>query len=438
MRAILLVFMAAALCRAQPNVLLICVDDLRPELGCAGAAHAITPNLDALAGSGRLFTRHYVAVPTCGASRAALITGVRPSHRSHLGNGAVKATNERMSLPRAFKQRGYVTATLGKVTHWPVDPPHAPDELQDAWTRVLRFDSTPWGDNKDAFFAYADGSVRERGVSPIAESPDVGDDAYPDARIADAAIEALDELRDDQPFLLAIGFFKPHLPFNAPKRYWDLYDRGAIPDAPRPTRPEDLPEVHGWRQSGEVTGNYGHDMWADRGWDADERAFMRHAYLACVSYVDAQIGRVLEALDEQGLGENTIVVVWGDHGWHLGDEGLMGKHTTFEAALRSPLIIRAPGMDRAGEPSDALVSTLDVFPTLAALCDVPAPDGLSGVSIAGIVLHDPSASVRREVTSWWRVGEHVGESVRTIDRRIVRWRAGFNGDVVSTERHERP
>ena len=213
-----------------------------------------------------------------------------------------------------------------------------------------------------------------------------------------------------------------------PKRYWDLYERDAIPDAPNPVRPE------GARQSGEVTGNYGHDMWADRAWDVDERAFMRHAYLACVSYVDAQIGRVLDALNDAGLADETIVVVWGDHGWHLGDRGLMGKHTTYEEALRSPLMIRVPGMARPGAHSDALVSTLDVLPTLADLCALQPPDGIDGESLRDM-LDDPDSPHRDEAPSWWRIGSLVGQSVRTRDERVVTWREGFDGAVTSVQRH---
>ena len=159
MRFLLALLLSAGAC-AQPNVLLICVDDLRPELGCYGVEHAITPHLDAFAATARVFERHYVVAPTCGASRAALMTGLAPTAMAHLDNGAVVARVEEMTLPRLFKNAGYATATVGKVTHWPVDPPRSPDELNGDWTRVVRFDSAPWGDNKDAFFAYADGSVR--------------------------------------------------------------------------------------------------------------------------------------------------------------------------------------------------------------------------------------------------------------------------------------
>ena len=428
----------AALIPTQPNVLLICVDDLRPELGSRGSP-AITPSLDALAAEGRRFDRHYAVVPTCGASRAALLTGLAPSTPEHLGNGAVAARQDEPTLPRAFRNAGYTTATLGKVMHWPADPPTSPDELPGAWSRTLHYDSEPWGNDADAFFAYADGTVRTRGQSPIAESPDVDDHAYPDARIADAAIDALQNLAsDDRPFLLAVGFFKPHLPFNAPKRYRDLYDRETIPDAPHPHKPDDLPPINGWRQSGEVTGNYAHDMWDDRAWDAAERAFMRHAYLACVSYVDAQIGRVLDALDDQGLADDTIVVVWGDHGWHLGEYGLMGKHTTFEEALRSTLIIRAPNTAAPGEPTNALTSTLDLFPTLADLCNVPPPPDLPGRPLTTILLQNPNAPHRDEVTSWWRTANHIATTTRTDNQRTVTWRTDVEGPTLSTETYTFP
>ncbi len=423
---------------ARPNVLLICVDDLRPELGCYGADHAITPALDELSRTARRFERHYVTVPTCGASRASLLTGLVPSKRAHLSNNAIKvrtADGLRDTWIHRLQTAGYTTATLGKVEHWPASEVGG-SELSGAWSEILSFDSAPWGTNRDAFFAYADGSVRVPGESPISESPDVPDDAYPDARIADGAVEALQRFADDdEPFLLAVGFFKPHLPFNAPARYRRMYDDVEIPDAGFTVAPRGLPTPNGHGQSGEVTNNYGHAMWDDKQWDAEERRRMRRDYLACVSYVDAQIHRVLVGLEEAGLAESTIVVVWGDHGWHLGELGLMGKHTLYEVALRSPLIVRSPGMANPGEASSAIVSTVDVGSTILDLCGI-AEDASDGVSFAPIMRDQSDREHRTAAPSFWSRGPLVGRTVRTQDSRTVEWRQGFDGPLVSVEQYD--
>jgi len=421
-----------------PNILLICIDDLRPELACANGL-ALTPNLDAFSATARRFDRHYVAVPTCGASRAALLTGLLPSKGAHLSNGAVRTRTQDgdQSWVSALRQAGYHTMTLGKIEHWPAEESSELKSAESkAWSEHLIFESEPWGSNRDAFFAYADGSVRIRGQSPISEFPEVDDDAYPDARIATAAIQALERsARGNKPFLLAVGFYKPHLPFNAPARYRSLYDDIDIPDAPNPSPPANLPTPNGHTQSGEVTGNYKHDMWNDRVWDAGERERMRRDYLACVSYVDAQIGRVLRALGESGLARSSIVVIWSDHGWHLGDLALMGKHTPYEAALHAPLLVRVPGQPHPGVPSTALVSTVDIAPTLLDLCNVAQASPTDGLPFAR-ALEDPTHPHRTAAPSFWRRGPHIARSVRTETSRTIEWREGWNGPVVSIEHYD--
>jgi arylsulfatase A-like enzyme len=379
------------------NVLFIAIDDLRPEVGVYGAAGIHTPNLDQLAADGLVFLRHYVQVPTCGASRYSMFTGQRPTSAAELSNEAFvnllpKQEGERPeSFAHLFRRNGYHTAAIGKISHYPdgrvytysgegegsLEMPFSWDEVQGPIGR--------WGTAWNAFFGYADGSSRQSSSTrPAYEMAEVPDTGYPDGLIAEAAVRKLGELKD-RPFLLAVGFFKPHLPFTSPKKYWDLYDRDSIALSPNPLAPEGINpgSLHG---SGEFFNNYGsHPSRGGAGVriDDDYARTLRHAYYAAVSYTDAQVGKVLDELDRLGLRENTIVIVWGDHGWHLGDHTIWGKHTTFERSLRSPLIVRVPGMTRPGRATSGIVESVDIYPTLAELCRLEPPAGLSGESFAG-------------------------------------------------------
>ena len=413
---------ATAVAAERPSVLFIAVDDLRPELGCYGEAHMRTPHLDRLADEGRRFDRHYVQVPTCGASRYALLTGRRPSKTGALGNGAFSRlragtpTDHVVTLSESFRRAGYRTVCIGKISHHPdgrfVDYQNRGDrrlEVPFAFDEVrcpLGRHETPW----DAFFAYADGSGRRAGVSPPLENPDVSDDAYPDWHNATAAIDALRRHRAG-PFFLAVGFYKPHLPFNAPRRYLDLYPANA-PVSPNPGRPEGV-HPGSMHSSGELLRNYGGHP--DREFVDEERADrLRRAYFAAVSYVDAQIGRLLDELDRLDLAKSTIVVVWGDHGWHLGDHGLWGKHSLFERSLRSTLIVRAPRQREPGAPAAGIVETLDLFPTLCELAGVESPRDLDGESFAHL-LDDPDRRGKDGAFSYWR----GGRSLRTSRHRLT-------------------
>lgn len=432
----------AAIQSERMNVLFICVDDLRPELGCYGKEHIISPNLDRLASEGRLFTRHYVQFPTCGASRYSMLTGREPTVAAHYTNGAfewhAKQEIRVQSMPEAFRSAGYTTVSIGKVAH----TPHglngdASAELPGAWDRTLG-PTGQWKDSWRSFFGYEGGRTREIGVTPAVESADVGDNGYPDGLIASMAEDELTALAEaDEPFFLAVGFFKPHLPFCAPKKYFDMYNRDAIELSPNPLRPTGLEEnaVKTLYHRGELYPRYT-GFGTDSGYSEDDHRLLRHGYFACVSYVDAQIGRVLDRLDTLGLRDRTIVVVWGDHGWHLGDHAIFGKHTTFERSLRSVLIVRAPGMEKSGESADGIVASVDLFPTLTELCDVPAPNGLDGVSIATIVTEDPTARVRDQATSFWRKGKYRATSVRTDRYRLVRWSVAATGETAAVELYD--
>jgi arylsulfatase A-like enzyme len=423
-----------------PNVLFIAIDDLRPQLGCYGEEPVITPHLDKLAAQGRLFHNHYTQVPTCGASRYSMLTGSYPRRPAAFDNGAFKLVPKRKpaepySLPGLFLKNGYATVSLGKIshspsgTHGPVkgeaghDGAAANVELPFSWTRVWG-PMGEWGSSENAFFAYADGKTRIRGKTPAVEAADVPDHGYPDALIADQAIQELQKLKDG-PFFLAVGFYKPHLPFTAPKRYWDLYEPEKIPLAPNPLATPGL-EINR-KTGGEMFGAYTIAGKKRSSVEEPEARLLRHGYYAAVSYVDAQVGRVLAELDRLDLARNTIVVVWGDHGWHLGDAGAWGKHTLHERALRSALIIRTPDTAEPGVPTRRIVESIDLMPTLAEACGLTPPAGLDGKSLLPL-LRDPAADWDHPARWFWG----KGEAVRTDPWCLKEW-TGQGGKVLRTE-----
>ncbi len=403
------------------NVLFIAIDDLRPQLGAYGENIMVTPHLDQLAAESRLFERHYVQVPTCGASRYAMLTGLRPTTPDHLSNQAIRILLPREELPRPesfvhlFRRNGYHTTAIGKIGHY-VDgrlysyegEGDGAPEMPFSWDEHL-MPYEKWGTAWNSFFAYADGSNRNmnRGHYPAYERVDVPDTAYPDGLIAETAIQKLDDLQDE-PFFLGVGFFKPHLPFTAPEKYWALYDPDSLDVSPNPEAPVGI-NSNSLHPSNEMFASYAHPH---RGKANDK--ILRHAYYASVSYVDAQVGKVLDELDRLGLREKTIVVVWGDHGWHLGDQTIWGKHTTFERALRSALIVQVPGMKNPGQPTQGIVETLDLYPTLAELAGLDAPTDLTGTSFVPL-LNDPSLPGKNGAFGYWR-----GRSTLRTDRyRLV-------------------
>lgn len=408
----------------HPNILFIIIDDLRNDLGALGATHVQTPNLDSFANEARLFSRHYVHVPTCGASRAALMRGKRATDHSYLSNNAIADTYEEwgdQSLPAWFRSHGYQTLSLGKITHYPggltgENWAEGPEELPGVWDRAWVPDS-PWETPQDMMHGYANGRPRERGVSPAWESHEGPDSSYPDGWVAGDAVEVMNGLSEsEEPWFFAVGFFKPHLPFAAPKPYFDLYDPDELPV------PEDTakhPPPSSWHASGEMMGNYGQHPANPRSDEAYAKQ-LRHAYAAATSYVDAQVGKVLEAFEELGMAENTIVVIWGDHGFALGEQAIWGKHSLYETALKSPLIIRYPGMSRAGGVSDAIVETVDIFPTLTELAGLPAPEGLDGESLRSH-LENPATSSANEAFAHYNRGQ---STIRTEDWRLIVHRPG--------------
>lgn len=404
---------------SPPNILFISIDDLRNELGAYGTDYIKTPNLDAFAEKSRIFTRHYVQVPTCGSSRAALLRGKRADRPEFIPNTAIANTHEEWgdrSLPGLFRSNGYQTLSLGKITHYPGGLTgegwaEGPEELPGVWDRIWVPES-PWETPQDMMHGYANGQPRERGESPTWEAHGGPDTSYPDGWVAEDAINVLGELSEsDSPWFFAVGFFKPHLPFAAPRSYFDLYNPDSIPV------PEDTvrhPSPSSWHGSGEMMGNYGQHPGHPNS-DKTYAKQLRHGYAAATSYVDAQVGKVLDAFRELGMDENTIVVIWGDHGFALGKQGIWGKHSLYEVALKAPLMIRYPGMKEPGKISDAIVETVDIFPTLAEMAGLQAPGDLDGKSLYPH-LEDPATSSLKEAVGHWRNGQ---TTIRNEDWRLI-------------------
>lgn len=356
----------------RPNILFIAVDDLRPELNFYGETHIQSPNLDILAEQSIVFNRAYCNIPVCGASRASLLTGARPTRDRFINFSASKDADypAPVSLPMHLKNYGYTTISNGKVYHHKND-----DSL--AWDEIWR----P-GEMHD----YATEQYREirkntyRGM-PM-ENADVHDSIYRDGKLALKAISDLKKLKDDgDPFFLAVGFYKPHLPFTAPKKYWDMYSREDISLPESYLQPESTPK-QAYHNFGELR-NY-ETIPKNGDLDIELEKELIHGYYACVSYIDAQIGLVLKELENLGLAENTIVVLWGDHGWNLGDHKLWCKHCSFETSLRAPLVIHAPGKT-TGTTTDAITEFIDIYPTLCDLTGTEKPSHLEGESLVPLI-----------------------------------------------------
>jgi len=403
--------MALPATASSPNVLFIAVDDLRPELGCYGKSHIKSPNIDLLADKGIVFDRAYCMVPTCGASRASLMTGLRPS-RNRFVNYLTWADRDAVgvvTLNTHFKSHGYRTLSLGKVFH----------QIRDS---AEGWSEDPWRPKVKGHYARPENQTlhSENGKKeskptrgPAVESADVPDNRYGDGLVADMAISKLQELSVEKtPFFLAVGFYKPHLPFVAPKRYWDLYPEAEIelpgnyfppagaPDGAVHTFGE-LRSYHGIPNSGILS-------------EGQARELIR-GYYACVSYTDAQIGKVLNELNRLGLDENTIVVLWGDHGWNLGEHTMWCKHSTFETSMHAPLIVRAPGY-LEGRSTPALTEFIDIYPSLCELAGLPLPVHLDGRSFVPL-LKEPDLKWKSAAIGRYR----NGDTIRTDQFRFTQY-----------------
>lgn len=417
------------------NILFIAVDDLRPELGCYGNPIVKSPNLDQLATQGTLFTNHYVQVPTCGASRYALLTGMRPQNRAFLRNDAIVefiSKEPEKEAPESFihhlKRNGYHTLGIGKISHSADGYVYGYEEavsdkreLPHSWSD-LQFDPGKWKTGWNAFFAYADGENRQsrkKQVKPY-EKGAVNDDGYPDGLSTQIAIAKLAELKNkDQPFFLGLGLFKPHLPFTAPEKYWDLYDRAEIPLSPNPRVPKNV-NLASLHSSGEFNGYQLGDEKAtlDEPISDTYARKLRHAYYAGVSYIDQQIGMILAELKRLDLDQNTLVVVWGDHGWHLGDQQIWGKHTLFENALKSTLIVKVPGLENKPAQISSIVETVDLYPTIIELAGLSMPHQVDGASFVNELKGAQAKSLDKRAFSYFK----NGATMRTSRYRITKYK----------------
>ena len=426
----------------KPNVLFLVIDDLKPLLGCYGNTQIKTPNIDRLAERGTVFLDQYCQEAICAPSRMSMFTGLRPDTTKvwDLKTYITKSCPSAFSMQEYFKKNGYTTAGCGKVMHG------ARDEWPAAW-------SIPFRHDRD--LKYADGFpvpaheaclyqgkrehevydellktnitnwrvrwtwMRDHNASPSMEFLDIPDDAYSDGAMANYASGLLKKFaKEKKPFFLTVGFHKPHLPFVAPKKYWDLYSDDEIKLAAFRQHAKDSPEFA--YQPGFELRNYTDIPKFDTPIKDEKQRDLIHGYYACVSYVDAQVGKVLDQLDESGLSENTIIVLWGDHGWHLGDHSMWCKHSNFEQATRSPLIIAAPNFPK-DQKTKALVESIDIFPTLCQLAQLPVPNQLQGKSLVP-ELKNPKAKGKPFVISQYpRGGGLMGYAMRTDRYRLVVW-----------------
>jgi len=429
---------AAAAATPRPNVLFIAVDDLRCALGCYGDPVAVTPHIDRLAERGMVFRRAYCQQAVCNPSRASLMTGRRPDTikvwdlKTHFRD----AIPDIVTLPQYFKNHGYWTRSIGKVYHGNGRPAKDPPSWSEPPLEDVRL---------DAEVRYATPhNLEGKGLKRDAtEAADVPDNHYIDGIVGDEAIQALRALkRKGKPFFLAVGFRKPHLPFCAPKKYWDLYDPAKIPLPVPAHHPEGAPElaVRSWK---EVEGY--RDIPDDGRFSEKQIRRLRHGYYACVSFTDAQVGRLLDELDRLQLTNRTVVILWGDHGYQIGEQGLWTKANNYELATRAPLILSVPGQPNAGGRCDALVEFVDIYPTLADICGLPAPPGVEGISMKPL-LENPGRPWKKAAFSEYPRdrtsnrhhghGDFMGYAVRTTRYRYVEWREWTSGKVVARELYD--
>ncbi|MFA6562475.1 MAG: sulfatase-like hydrolase/transferase [Verrucomicrobiia bacterium] len=415
----------------NPNVLLVCVDDLKPLLGCYGTPIVKSPNIDRLATRGMLFERAFCNQAVCSPSRNSLMTGLRSQTLGiyDLATNFRKSVPDAVTLAQYFKQHGYRTEAMGKIFHvghgntedpasWSVE--HWRPKSGQGGGYVLKENRPKEMTREEARFSNAKVDPWKLPRGAATECADVPDTTYGDGMIADEAIARLRAAKEKpgESWFIAVGFLKPHLPFIAPKKYWDLYDRAAFPlpklRVPPIGAPEFAPTTWGeLRQYSDIPEVGPLD-------DAKTRLLI-HGYHAATSYMDAQLGRVLDALDRNGLAKNTLIVLWGDHGWHLGDHGMWCKHTNYEQAARIPLIVVAPGVAKAGAKTGALAESVDIYPTLCELAGLPAPQGLDGASFAA-ALKNPSATTKEAVLHVYPRSQGMGRAVRTARYRLVEWK----------------
>ena len=431
----------------KPNVLFIAVDDLRPELGCYGVDAIQTPHIDRLAARGMVFTRAYAQMALCNPSRASMMTGLRPDTLKiwDLETHFRRNRPDLITLPQIFIANGYTSVRVGKIYHnslpdprsWNMPSPEIPIKhlYLDPETRRRHWERAAAARRLGKGQPWIDALLR----GPTTESVEAEDNQYRDGSATDVAITLMKELKNKGPFFLAMGYIKPHLPFTAPRKYWDLYDRDQIPLAENNFLPLDAPlwavNTH-WELAcyedfeGVLSPTEG-------GLTEDEARLLKHGYYACVSYIDAQIGRLLDAARKMDLLDNTIVILIGDHGWKLGEHNSWGKQTNYEVDTRSPMIISAPGFE-GGRSCRALVEYMDVYPTLCDLAGLEPPHQLEGTSMAPL-LKDPETPWKHAAFSQFQrgfMGRYMGRAIRTDRYRYVEWRDWFDNRLIDAELYD--
>ena len=433
---------AAAADVPKTNVLFVLADDLRPELATYGSP-VITPNFDRLAKRSVQFDRAYCQQALCNPSRSSMLTGLRPDtlklwHNSlHFRERTPNVT----TLPLWFKEHGYTTRCVGKIFHnWHTKEKGDPR----SWSAPEFLHYANHGDDAAKVTDelppnLASPSPRKYTNVPLYECRDVPDEAYFDGRVAAEAVRVMKEV-SDQPFFLAVGFWKPHAPFNAPKKYWDMYDRAKLPPL-NPARPTGAPDIafHDGRELRGVPPN-------QVAFTDAQIAEIRHGYFANISYLDAQFGKVLDQLDRLKLADRTVIVFCGDHGYHLGEHTQWAKTSNFEYDARVPLMVTTPKSTNSGQRSSSLVELLDLFPTLVDLCGLPRPSGLEGISLVPI-LNDISKSVKPAAFTQHPRPSYfdrepngepttMGVSVRTANVRYTEWRDWKTKKIVARELYD--
>lgn len=428
---------------SKPNILFIAVDDLRTELGCYGNTQIKSPNIDRLADEGIVFRRAYCQQPICMASRASLLSGLRPDTLSIYNCSSVNdLVPDVRTLNQHFENNGYEIWASGKIYHHGIDrreqfgEKRMQPETEEQGRGYLSEEAIGIMEEYDAYYReWRDQPGGGRG--PAFEAPAVADNAYHDGAMTDLAIEQLAEFKSrKKPFFMAVGYKKPHLPFNAPKKYWDLYDRNEILMPDNTFLPANASQYFEYN-FGELRNYAGIPKGREPLSDSLSRT-LKHGYYASVSYIDAQIGRLLDALEQQGLDENTIVILWGDHGWKLGEHGMWCKHTQFELDNHVPLLLKVPGQATAGRQTDAFVEFVDIYPTLSELAGLELPGHLQGQSFAPLVAN-PDQPWKEGAISVWPLNRTnperaiIGYAIQTDRYRYTEWIRLSTGELLARD-----
>ncbi len=422
----------------RKNVLFISIDDLRPTLGCYGDKTAITPNIDKIAEKGTTFYRAYCQQSLCSPSRLSLLTGLRPNStkvwdlNTHFRESVPKA----VTLPQYFKNQGYVTRSIGKIFHGGGKPSKDPP----SWSEEPLYDQV-----REPQLRYAlPKNLRGGGLKrDSTESAEVDDNYYVDGKVCEAAMKNLNRYsKMPDPFFLAVGFRKPHLPFNAPKKYWNMYKRERIPAPISSSHPTNAPEIatRSWKELEGYT-----DIPSNGIIEQAKTQELRHGYYACVSYIDSLVGSLIQTLNDLNILNETVICIWGDHGYHLGEQGLWTKANNYELSLRVPLIFSIPMQNNQGSKSNALVELVDIYPSICEACQIKIPPNLEGTSFIPL-LNDPDKEWKKAAYSQFprnRTGNRhsshghiMGYSVRTNTHRYTEWREWKSNKLIDRELYD--